>query len=141
MLQAAAFLPMFRKFMQGRGNLSALHLDDLHAADVTAHGPAAIEEVLTDISSDRLTAARKTLALVENKRVDPKALMREARRLIFSKGNDAHDYKFSSAALEDFYHATPAWRARYLASSMFNLRGARDQDNGLVKRTQEAFGA
>ena len=41
---------------------------------------------------------------------DPRALMTAARRLVFTKGNDSHDYKFSSAALEDYYHATPSWR-------------------------------
>ena len=34
--------------------------------------------------------------------------MTAVRRLIFLKGRDAHDYKFSSAALEDYYHASPA---------------------------------
>jgi hypothetical protein len=67
--------------------------------------------------------------------------MHAARRLIFSKGRDSHDYKFSSAALEDYYHLTPAWRARYAASSMFNLRGAGDRDNDLIRRTRAALNA
>jgi hypothetical protein len=66
-------------------------------------------------------------------------LMREARRLVFAKGNDAHDYKFSSAALEDYYHLTPAWRGRYLAASMFNLRGSGARDTGLLERTRAAL--
>ena len=65
----------------------------------------------------------------------------KGRRLIFTKGRDSHDYKFSSAALEDFYHTTPAWRERYLATAMFNLRGANDQDNTLIQRTRAALGA
>ena len=36
--------------------------------------------------------------------------MTGARRLIFTKGTDSHDYKFSSAALEDFYHVSPRWQ-------------------------------
>ena len=90
-------------------------------------------------SADRLIAARKTLALLEAKNAHPQALMTAGRRLIFSKGRDSHDYKFSSAALEDFYHVTPAWRDRYLATSMFNLHGSSDPDNGLVKRTRAAL--
>ena len=62
-----------------------------------------------------------------------------ARRLIFLKGRDSHDYKFSSAALEDYYHATPAWRARFLASSVFWLKGTGDEDNDLVKRARAAL--
>ena len=140
MLQAAAFLPMFRKFMEGRGALRALSLDTLRPIETKTGGTEAVEEILSDVSKDRLVAARKTLGLLRGQRVEVQTLMREARRLIFSKGNDAHDYKFSSAALEDYYHATPAWREAYLASSMFNLRGAFDRDNGLVKRTRDAFG-
>ena len=62
-----------------------------------------------------------------------------ARVLIFLKGYDSHDYKFSSAALEDFYHVSPGWRNRYLASSVFRLRGSGGRDNGLVRRTREAL--
>jgi hypothetical protein len=85
-------------------------------------------------------AARKTLALLENPAVKPEALITAARRLIFSKGTDSHDYKFSSAALEDYYHTTGPWRARYLATSMFNLKGSGDRDNGLIERAQAALG-
>ncbi len=65
--------------------------------------------------------------------------MTVAERLIFSKGSDSHDYKFSSAALEDYYHVTPPWRADYAASSMFNLSGIGDRDNGLIQRTRTAL--
>jgi hypothetical protein len=141
LLQAAAFLALFRQFMVGRGPLGDARIDTLERMDPTAAGQAAIEEILTDVSKDRLTAARKTLALVEKGSIDPRNLMTAARRLIFNKGTDSHDYKFSSAALEDYYHATPSWRGRYLAASMFNLRGSQDRDNDLVQRTREALGA
>ena len=62
-----------------------------------------------------------------------------ARRLIFLKGNNAHDYKFSSAVLEDYHHLTPPWRDRFLAASVFNLKGSGAADNELVKRTREAL--
>jgi hypothetical protein len=141
MLQAAAFLALFRERMGGRDKLHEnLHIDTLEKADAKATGPDAVAEILADVSKDRLTAARKTLALVEDRAVDPTALMTAARRLVFSKGNDSHDYKFSSAALEDFYNATGPWQARYLATSMFNLRGSGDRDNGLMARTRAALG-
>jgi len=40
----------------------------------------------------------------------------------------------SSAALEDYYHVTAPWRARYAAASMFNLRGTGDLNNNLIER-------
>jgi hypothetical protein len=138
MLQGAAFLAMFRARMEG-GKLADLHIDTLEPVGVKMEGPGAIEEIFADVSKDRLLAARKTLGFLEAKGAQPQALMTAGRRLIFNKGRDSHDYKFSSAALEDFYHATPAWRNRYLATSMFNLHGSKDPDNGLIKRTRAAL--
>ena len=59
-----------------------------------------------DASHDRMAAARKTLGYLQAGH-DPALLIDAARRLVFLKGNDAHDYKFSSAILEDYYHASP----------------------------------
>ena len=88
--------------------------------------------------SSSLLAAGKALALLEQQQ-QPEQFINAARRLIFLKGTNSHDYKFSSAALEDFYNVSPAWRNRYLASSVFNLRGALDRDNDLVERTRAAL--
>jgi hypothetical protein len=141
MLQNAAFLPMFREFMQKRGQVRTVKVDALQKEELMGDGPAAIEEIFASVPKDRDEAARKTLALAGTGKVTPEALMTAARRLIFLKGMDSHDYKFSSAALEDYYHVTPAWRGHFLATSMFNLKGAGDRDNDLVKRTRAALGA
>src|SRR5262249_41781244 len=130
----------FRKAMAGRGKLrEEMHIDSLPKMEVKA-SPEAISEILADVSKDRVMAARKTLALLENPAVKPESLLTAARRLIFSKGSDSHDYKFSSAALEDCYHVTVPWGARYLATSMFNLKGSGDRDNGLIERARAALG-
>jgi hypothetical protein len=139
MLQSASFLPMFRQFMSGRGKLADLHIDTIEKEPVKGDGPQAIEEVFADVSKDRLLAARKTLALLDGDQARFPSLVTAAERLIFSKGRDSHDYKFSSAALEDYFSVTAPWRARYAASSMFNLRGAGDSDNGLIRRTRAAL--
>jgi len=141
MLQCAAFLALFHKRLRMAGKLQEdRKVDTLEKLSLTTKGPEAIEEVLADISKDRVTAARKTIALVEDGVAEPEALMTAARRLIFSKGTDSHDYKFSSAALEDFFHATGSWRARYLATSMFNLHGSGDKNNGLIERARAVLG-
>jgi hypothetical protein len=62
-------------------------------------------------------------------------------RGIFLKGDNAHDYKFSAAVLEDYFNVSPAWRAQFLATSVFNLRGSGDRDNALVARTRAALKA
>jgi hypothetical protein len=139
MLQAAAFLTMFRGVMTGRGKVGEVRLDKLEKGEVKEDAGGAMEEIFADVSKDRMSAARKTLALLEEtpERIVP--LMAAARRLVFAKGRDSHDYKFSSAALEDYYHLTPTWRARYAAATMFNLKGTGDGDNDLIKRTREAL--
>jgi hypothetical protein len=61
------------------------------------------------------------------------------RRLIFLKGTDSHDYKFSSAVLEDYSFISPAWRDRFLAASLFWMKGTGAPDSGVVKRTRAAL--
>jgi hypothetical protein len=137
LLQAAAFLPLFRGASAGGKNVKIDLFDPL---PLKASGPLAIEEIFAEVSSDRMTAARKMSAyLKENPQ--PEKLINAARRLIFLKGNNSHDYKFSSAVLEDYHHVSPAWRNRYLAASVFNLRGSGGPDNELVKRTRAALQA
>ena len=70
---------------------------------------------------------------------NPKELIQAAQRLVFLKGSDSHDYKFSTAVLEDYHHVSPVQRDRYLASSMFYLRGSGVADNRLVTRIREAL--
>jgi hypothetical protein len=140
MLQNAAFLTLFRGAMGGRGKVSGARIDRLEPIATTGDAPGAIEEIFAEASRDRTTAARKALAYLQAGR-DPRALIDAARRLVFLKGDDAHDYKFSSAVLEDYYHASPASRERYLASSLLLLPGTAARDNDLVRRTRAALHA
>jgi hypothetical protein len=138
LLQNAAFLPMFRGAMTGRGKVGEQRLVELEPQSPEAQGDGALEEIFADVSRDRGQAARKVLGYLEQDG-DPLALIDAARRLVFLKGNDSHDYKFSSAVLEDFYHVSPQWRNRFLAASVFNLPGSGDRDNDLVERTRAAL--
>jgi hypothetical protein len=102
-------------------------------------GQAAIDNIFTTASTNKLGAARKTLTLLQDQPQHLEALMGTARRLIFAKGTDSHDYKFSSAALEDYYHVSPAWRNRFLAASVFWLKGSAGNDTPLLQRTRTAL--
>jgi hypothetical protein len=140
MLQAAAFLPLFRQNMLGRGRVrDDVMIDNFEITPPQSRGPEAIEEIYADLSRDRMVAARKTLALLNADRTQAEPLIAAARRLIFAKGSDSHDYKFSSAALEDFYHTTPAWQNHFLATSMFNLKGSGGGDTAVYRRTRAAL--
>jgi hypothetical protein len=136
LLQNAALLPLFRGNSPDKG----IHIDSLEPVALKVHGPDAVAEIFADVSTDRLRAAGKMLAYLKES-PDPKPLADAARRLIFLKGTDSHDYKFSSAVLEDYQFMSPQWRDRYLAASVFNLKGANAADNELVQRVRAAIGA
>jgi hypothetical protein len=139
LLQGAAFASMFRKRLFGDEKLTDdLKIDALEKANLKSKGPEAIEEIYADVGKQPLSAARKTLALLE-KDPNPRGLLTAGRRLIFTKGTNAHDYKFSSAALEDYYNVTRVWRPRYLASTMSWMRGSGDKDNGLIVKARGAL--
>jgi hypothetical protein len=137
LLQNAAFLTLFRG---DETSLSSDKLDELQPPNGPDTKAPTLDEIFNDVSQDRMRAAGKTLAWLKNNPL-PNEFIAAARRLVFLKGTNSHDYKFSSAVLEDYQNVSPAWRDHYLAASVFNLRGSRDADNGLVERTRSALRA
>jgi hypothetical protein len=137
LLQNASFLPMFRDAMRGRGQIGNAEIDELQPVK-TASATDGLEDIYGDVGRNHFRAAGKTLNWL-NAGNDGKSFIDAARRLIFLKGNNSHDYKFSSATLEDYAHISPAWRNQFLAASVLNLRGTNDRDNGLVQRTRAAL--
>jgi hypothetical protein len=138
LLQNAAFLPQFRETMKGRGQVGDLRIDRLEPVAADSAGTPAVDDLFADLRRAPMQAARKALAYLQATG-DPQSMIDAARRLVFLKGNDAHDYKYSSAVLEDYAHTSPAWRNRFLAASVFKLCGADDPDNGLVQRIRDAL--
>jgi hypothetical protein len=140
-LQNAAFLPMFRTAIEQRGGVQDLTIDNLGSQDQD-HGEIGIDDVFAELGEAPLSAARRVLVSLNNTNhpaATAEQLMNAARLLIFLKGDDPHDYKFSSAVLEDYYHVSPSWRNQYLALNMFKMRSAADPDNRLVERTRAAL--
>jgi len=143
LLQNAAFVAMFRDAMGGRGRIKKLSIADL-STDGSKPEDVAVEKIFAQLRSEPMTAARSLLVYLKQPSADAtaaKELMDTARMLVFLKGDDAHDYKFSSAILEDFYHVSPEWRNQYLAANAFMLPSSADGDNQLVERTRGALGA
>jgi hypothetical protein len=138
MLQNAAFVTLFRDALGSRGKVSDQPIEALEAVNPRGSGADAVAELFADVSKDRLGAARKTLGYMAA-HGDPKALTDAARLLVFFKGSDSHDYKFSSALLEDVGHVSPHWRDRLLATGMMNFKGSGAKDIPLVERTRSAL--
>jgi len=137
LLQNASFLTMFREAMKSRGNIGDANIAELTPGEIPA-GNEGLEAVFAAVSKDKANAARLALAYAKAN-PEPSEFIHRARVLTFLKGRDAHDYKFSSAVLEDYQHLSPAWRDRYLAASVFNLRGSAGGDMPIVERAKKAL--
>ncbi len=144
LLQAASFVPLFRKAAISRGGefpeYSIAGLNDELLKEKIVPERA---EIFDTLGSNHLQATLKAYQYLNNAPGDgsqaAKNLIHDARVLVFLKGNDAHDYKYSSACLEDYFHLSPAVRNRYLAACLPLLQNSKAKNNPLVKRTQEAF--
>jgi hypothetical protein len=138
MLQNAAFLPMFRDAMQGRGDVRDITVNELQPKPAESAAAGAVDEIFAVLGDDRDAAASLALSHLQSAG-DAKEVIDAARLITFFKGNNAHDYKFSSAVLEDYYLVSPEFRDKYLASNLHHLRSSQEKDNQLVQRTRAAL--
>lgn len=137
-LQFAAFLTKFRSNPENlEDRKERIHL--LEPIDLPATSPEALESIFTDITENRYVAARKILTFCRKDAAHATQFIDNARRMLFMKGNNAHDYKFTSAVLEDYYQISPGLRDSFLAASVYNLRGSKEPDNKLIQRTRAAL--
>src|SRR5262245_56245575 len=137
LLQCAAFLPMFRTAMKARGQVGTAKIDALEPA-LPPGGIFPPERVFDEVGKNRETGAQMALTYLKGTG-NAKGLIDLARVLIFLKGTDSHDYKFSSAVLEDYANVSPACGDRFFAASTYWLKGSSAKDNDLVKRVRAAL--
>lgn len=134
LLQNASFLPMFRAAARDRGPLVDRHIDELQASE----GKVTVPEIFQTMGSDRVQASQQMYQFLSTGG-DPQLVVDHARRLVFLKGNDSHDYKFSSAALEDYRVLSPSWRHRFLSATTYQLRSEIESTRPLVNRIRDAI--
>jgi hypothetical protein len=136
LLQAVGWLPMYRSRNKPNGELRA---DALENRAPESSGDEAVGELFASISKNRTQAAEKTIGyLARGGTTD--LVFAAARRMIFHKGTNAHDYKYGAAAWEECQLATdPKWRPALAAAMMFNLPGAGTPDSPLMNRAREAL--
>jgi hypothetical protein len=136
LLQAVGWLPMYR----GRAKpADAIRVDAIESLAPDSNGDEAVAELFAAISKDRTKAAEKTVGYLA-RGGSPDLVFAAARRMIFHKGTNAHDYKYGAAAWEECLLASdPKWRPALAASMMFNLPGAETKDSPLMKQAREAI--
>ena len=136
LLQNAAFMTLFRR-EPGEIADKKRFIDQMQPLAV--EGDSAIEEIFATISTDKPAAAAKVLGYCKDDPARAREVIDTARRFLFLKGNNSHDYKYTAAVLEDYSQLAPSLRDRYLAASVFNLRGSGDSENPLVARIRGAL--
>ena len=135
LLQNASFLTLFR---DDSGANEGIGIDTFEPSAGDSGGAEAVDQIFAGLASDRLDAARKTLAYLDGGG-DPGAFTDFAQRMIYLKGTDSHDYKFSSAVIEDYRALSPRFRNRFLAASVHWLKGSGEPDSPLVARSRAAM--
>jgi hypothetical protein len=138
LLQAIGWQPLYR----GRTKLTdSTGIDNLkEAPDVlTSKGDEAVAEIFATINADRHKASSKAMAYLANGGSSD-LIFDAARRMIFHKGRDSHDYKYGAALWEEVVVSTePKWRNQMVAAAMFNLPGAKTADSPLMIRARESL--
>jgi hypothetical protein len=139
LLQACSWTAMFREGVRSRSGLPDKPLID----ELTPHAmkePPSVEAIFAELTKDRHASARQVLTFAQSGG-SSSIFMDAARHLVFTKGTDSHDYKFSAAAFEEFRLASPRWQPHLLAASVFHLKGAADSDSPLLERSRQALAA
>jgi hypothetical protein len=140
LLQAVGWQPLFRGRVKPGPSTG---IDALPASrDLPlASGDAAVGEIFASINDDRNRAAAQAMTYLA-RGGSPELIFDAARRMIFHKGRDSHDYKYGAALWEEFLWSTePKWRNRLIAASMFNFPGAKTKDSELMIRARESLAA
>jgi hypothetical protein len=135
LLQAASWTAMFREAL---GDAPTIKLNMMEPLEVPKSPADAIADMFATIKKSRLDAARKALGFLKNGGSN-EAVFAAARRMIFLKGRDSHDYKFGAAAWEESLLAsTPATRSLLTAAMMGHLPSSTAPDSPLMIRSREA---
>jgi hypothetical protein len=138
LLQAVGWQPMYR----GRSKPEkTTPIDSLKpaAAVSTPSAEEAVAEVFTAINQDRHEAGDKAISYIA-RGGSADLIFDMARRMIFHKGRDSHDYKYGAAVWEEFlWSSDPKWRGPIVAASMFNVPGAKTPDSPLMIRARDAL--
>src|SRR5262245_35864324 len=109
-----------------------------HPGDGISDDPAAAaESIVTAISTAPNDAACSAFAYAGRHANHP-ALFAAARRLVFTRATDPHDYKYPAAAFEDLSVVSPRWRPHMLAASMLHIPAPAVPESQLIRRASHA---
>ncbi len=144
LLQCAAFVAMFRHLVNAGARLN---LSQLQALPLTRPASEAHEEIFADLAAGRrLQATRKCLGYLRGGG-DSAGLVAATRHHLVYGADEAHDYKFTEALLENCNQlggagrtAQSAWRQRLLSAGMAYFKAPAKHPDAVVSETLELLG-
>jgi hypothetical protein len=135
LLQAAGWMPLFRGRIEGE---PGVRLDQLEPAAPDSTGEEAVGEIFTLVGRDRQKAAAKAVGYIQ-RGGSPEDIYAAARRLIFHKANDSHQYKYGAASWEEWRLATdPKWQAPMAAAALAYFPSSELPNSPVMQRAAEA---
>ena len=138
LLQSAAFMPAFRRRV--RNARPDLRIDELEPLAASGDGAEALRDAFSELPHDRTSGARKALDYLQ-RGGSADTFVASARRQLARNGRQAHDYKFTEAALENHEELAPtAWRDRILSASMAYFIGSGTAPSPVSRRALELLG-
>jgi len=135
LLQAAAFMPLFRELVRAQRDL---RIDQLEPTDLDLSGDLCAAQIFDQLAVDRLAAARTALACLKQPG-SASELMQLGRRYTVLRNTGYHDYKFTEAAFENAQYMHSPWRERYLAASVLYLNGPDGRAHPFVARARDSL--
>jgi hypothetical protein len=138
LLQAVGWMPLFRGRIKST-DVTAIDALQPGAVPVASADEESISDIFQTIAEDRHKAAAKTLTYL-SRGGSTDLVFDAARRMIFHKGRDSHDYKYGAALWEEcVLSSDPKWKNLLVASAMFNLTGSKSADSPLMIRARDAI--
>jgi hypothetical protein len=140
LLQCAAFIAMFRQMT--RTMETDINLQKLEPLPLEHGGADALEEIFSDLTAGhRLQAARKSLGYLRNGG-DADNLIATARHHLVYGAQEAHDYKFAEAVLDNYIQLPDqAWRSRFLSAGMAYFKAPTRRPVPIVAETLQLLQA
>lgn len=132
LLQNASFIGHFRSAAADRGKLADLDIQSISPAASGADLDGIFEEVGKSQGAERVLSYLSSGG-------NARELFSRARELVILKGNDAHDFKYSAALLEDYFQRGRRWQNKILAAGSFLLTSSRKPNTNLIERVTDAF--
>lgn len=135
LLQAAGWMPLYRSRNNSKSNLQ---IDAIEAREPDQAKEDDLQAIFAAARGDRDEAAAKAVGYFKSGGA-PEPFFAVARRLIFHKGRDNHDYKYGAAAWEEVHLASdPQWQAPLAAATLAQLPDPERADSPLMNRARQA---